>query len=262
MEEETLSDGNRNDVGPQRIRKELQSLHNQLRWMIIYEHYNDRDQSRASHILRELNRFYKVVKASTDYAPVDKMQHERIKDGFLCFQDFCKDHSARLQNRRERVQNLTSLVSSRFFVMIDLSLSVILTLRIIQFYNLMQNHDSTTNIKIASASANIAQESKRDSAAMKTIAVLTTVFLPATFVAALFSANIFTFARIPERAWQVYIAVTIPLTASTLVGWVLWIKWRERKRDQGSRMRKRLNEWKTAVDGDDLPCPPIVGGDR
>ncbi|KAI4235213.1 MAG: hypothetical protein L6R40_006510 [Gallowayella cf. fulva] len=49
--------------------------------------------------------------------------------------------------------------------------------------NLIAQNDSRTNIAIADASRRIAFETRRDSDAMKTIAALTMVFLPATFVA-------------------------------------------------------------------------------
>jgi Mg2+ and Co2+ transporter CorA len=43
--------------------------------------------------------------------------------------------------------------------------------------------DGRVSKSIAEASEQIARESKRDSSAMKTLAVLTTVFLPPTFIA-------------------------------------------------------------------------------
>ncbi len=46
----------------------------------------------------------------------------------------------------------------------------------------MQQKDNLTDIEVAADSRSIAQASKRDSSAMKTIAVLTMVFLPGTFV--------------------------------------------------------------------------------
>ncbi|KAI4109334.1 MAG: hypothetical protein LQ339_001834 [Xanthoria mediterranea] len=49
--------------------------------------------------------------------------------------------------------------------------------------NLISQNDSRTNIAIANASRRIGFETRRDSDAMKTIAALTMVFLPGTFVA-------------------------------------------------------------------------------
>ena len=46
----------------------------------------------------------------------------------------------------------------------------------------MGQRDNKLNIEVARDSKSIAAESKRDSSSMKTIAVLTIVFLPGTFV--------------------------------------------------------------------------------
>ena len=50
-------------------------------------------------------------------------------------------------------------------------------------YNFMSQKDNLVNIEVAADSRKIAQASKRDSSAMKSIALLTMVFLPGTFVA-------------------------------------------------------------------------------
>jgi len=49
--------------------------------------------------------------------------------------------------------------------------------------NLIAQRDMSTSIKVASDSRELAAASRNDSAAMRTIAVLTTVFLPGAFVA-------------------------------------------------------------------------------
>jgi Mg2+ and Co2+ transporter CorA len=49
--------------------------------------------------------------------------------------------------------------------------------------DLINMRDGRVSKAIAETSEQIARESKRDSSAMKTLAVLTTVFLPPTFVA-------------------------------------------------------------------------------
>ncbi|KAH8912437.1 hypothetical protein BR93DRAFT_963612 [Coniochaeta sp. PMI_546] len=75
----------------------------------------------------------------------------------------------------------------------------------------------------ADASINIAAASKRDSSSMKTIAVMTMAFLPATFFAALFA--------VPSLKWDqetvmqdnfwVYWAFTLPATAIVFLVWYL-----------------------------------------
>ena len=53
----------------------------------------------------------------------------------------------------------------------------------------MIQRDNQLNLSIATSSAKIAEESRRDSASMKTIAVLTLLFLPGTSVAVSSGAN-------------------------------------------------------------------------
>ena len=51
-----------------------------------------------------------------------------------------------------------------------------------QVHNLIAQRDSLRHIEIGKDTKEVAAASKRDSSAMKTIAVLTMVFLPGTFV--------------------------------------------------------------------------------
>lgn len=72
----------------------------------------------------------------------------------------------------------------------------------------------------------IAQRAKEDSSAMKTIAVMTMVFLPGTFFAALFSVPSLNWAApkvITSRFW-VYWVFTIPCTAFVFVVWLFIMK--------------------------------------
>jgi len=108
----------------------------------------------------------------------------------------------------------------------------------------MGQRDNKLNIEVARDSKSIAAESKRDSSSMKTIAVLTIVFLPGTFVAvkslqslqratltllqALFSMPMFNWqadsgtAVVSPRFW-VYWAITAPLTIAVVLVWFIWI---------------------------------------
>ncbi|KAK4233674.1 hypothetical protein C8A03DRAFT_38605 [Achaetomium macrosporum] len=105
--------------------------------------------------------------------------------------------------------------------------------------------DGQTNIMIANNSYRVAEEARRDSASMKTIAVVTLVFLPGTFVAAIFSMSMFQWmpdedsnddmakdkdsSRIVSQWFWLYWAITVPLTIGILICWVLWFKRWERK---------------------------------
>ncbi|KAF2685942.1 hypothetical protein K458DRAFT_365146 [Lentithecium fluviatile CBS 122367] len=83
--------------------------------------------------------------------------------------------------------------------------------------------------------ATIALETRRDSAAMKTIAVLTILFLPGTFVATLFSMDMFQWQpdngaepTVSKMFW-VYWIVTAPLTTLVMMIWLLWTRKSVRK---------------------------------
>ncbi|MCJ1404063.1 hypothetical protein MMC11_007288 [Xylographa trunciseda] len=101
-------------------------------------------------------------------------------------------------------------------------------------YNLVAREDSKANTDIARASRSIALASQRDSASMKTIAVLTMAFLPATWVAALFAMPLFNWRAAPgdpvlQGYFWIYWAVICPLTTAVLFLWWQWKEWRNRK---------------------------------
>ena len=61
---------------------------------------------------------------------------------------------------------------------------------------------------------------------MKTLAAVTVVFLPGTFVASMFSMSMFDWqanevSQITPRFW-IYWAVTLPLTLATVCAWYAW----------------------------------------
>ncbi|KAK4167952.1 hypothetical protein QBC43DRAFT_297201 [Cladorrhinum sp. PSN259] len=91
-------------------------------------------------------------------------------------------------------------------------------------FSFLTHQDSTANIalanastKFAAASAKFTEAAHRDASSMKTIAVLTMGYLPATFLATLFS--------MPSMGWDqsdkfaIYWACAIPATVITFVLW-------------------------------------------
>ena len=83
---------------------------------------------------------------------------------------------------------------------------------------------------------------KQDSESMKTIAVVTLLLLPATFVSVVFASGIFNFqagepeddARIISRYGWIYLLVCVVVTVCTLIFWAAWYFWG----------RKKLERWK------------------
>ncbi|KAK4232022.1 hypothetical protein QBC38DRAFT_464136, partial [Podospora fimiseda] len=103
--------------------------------------------------------------------------------------------------------------------------------------NITAQQDSKTNISITSDSKALAVASKRGSSAMKIIAYLTTLFLPATFVSTLFSMPLWnwevsTVSEAPSSHFWLYWAVAIPLTIviMSVFGVYGWHQGRKNKR--------------------------------
>ena len=94
------------------------------------------------------------------------------------------------------------------------------------------------NMQIAEASRRIAEATMSDSASMKTIAILTMVFLPGTAVASFFSITMFNWSAdqgqevVSGYLW-VYFVLAVPLTAIVLAIW--WTCARRREKE----LRKR-----------------------
>jgi MFS-type transporter involved in bile tolerance (Atg22 family) len=80
-----------------------------------------------------------------------------------------------------------------------------------QVFNLVTQQDATTSTAIA-------EETKADGAAMKTIAALTMVFLPGTFLASVFSMPMLEDAKL-----SLYVAIVVPLTVAVVGCWWLWL---------------------------------------
>ncbi|KAJ4347608.1 hypothetical protein N0V95_005254 [Ascochyta clinopodiicola] len=102
----------------------------------------------------------------------------------------------------------------------------------------------------AEYTAAIAVDGRRDSSAMKTIAILGIVFLPGTFMATLFSSDMFDWGAddsdvvdahsltVSRKMW-IYWVITVPLTVLTLLLWMLWT------RRETSRSSQRLMIYRT-----------------
>ncbi|PWI65239.1 hypothetical protein PCL_07289 [Purpureocillium lilacinum] len=88
-------------------------------------------------------------------------------------------------------------------------------------FALMTSEDACIAKEIAEASRDIARLTGKDSYSMKTVAIITMAFLPATFFAALFSMPLLDWREpvvIQEKFW-VYIGFTISSTILVFVGW-------------------------------------------
>lgn len=151
--------------------------------------------------------------------------HERLRDSFLCLQDFCANRALRLNTRKERTTNLISLR-----------------------YNLLANHNFLSSHRIAEESASIAHEARRDTVAMRTIAVLGMLFVPPAFVSGLLGTNLLMLETgggggggsggsgtriVVSELWWMYFVLAVPLTAATLGIWVLVMRRSKKRRRLG-----------------------------
>ncbi|KAJ3580538.1 hypothetical protein NPX13_g24 [Xylaria arbuscula] len=96
-------------------------------------------------------------------------------------------------------------------------------------WNQIGRRDTMTNLAISQNGLEVAQHTRRDSELMKSIALLTMVFLPATFVATLFSMGIFQWngshgenLNVSPYIW-LYVVVTVVITSATLGAWYIWV---------------------------------------
>ncbi|KAI0384083.1 hypothetical protein F5Y04DRAFT_235340 [Hypomontagnella monticulosa] len=103
-------------------------------------------------------------------------------------------------------------------------------------FNLISQQENILNLEIARSSRELAAASRRDSSSMKIIAVITTLFLPGTFISALFAMPLFDWSAltmggvVTDRFW-VYWAVTVPLTLLIIIplGFYAWYQTRKHK---------------------------------
>lgn len=90
----------------------------------------------------------------------------------------------------------------------------------------MSREDQQLSISIADASKSIAEETKKDGTSMKTLAVVTMLFLPATSVSSIFSMPLFDWeeddSRVVRPAIWVYFVFATLLTILTVGTWWIW----------------------------------------
>ena len=121
-----------------------------------------------------------------------------------------------------------------------------------QLFHLISQQETRVGIAVAEDSRTLASASKEDSTAMKTIAAVTIVFLPGTFIAALFAMPLFQWdavgdTKVVSNRFWIYWAVTVPLTCLTLLFWVLWTK-RQARMHRSSEKRAR-EELRSDIEG-------------
>ncbi|KAM0716700.1 hypothetical protein Q7P37_008145 [Cladosporium fusiforme] len=108
-------------------------------------------------------------------------------------------------------------------------------------YTMLQQHDNQTSLILAKASVDAANASielaaraKADSTAMKALGIVSAIFLPGTFISALFSMGMFDWKAAPggrvvsDRFW-IYWAFTAPITVLLLICFFVFVMVREKQ---------------------------------
>lgn len=114
-----------------------------------------------------------------------------------------------------------------------------------QLYNIIAQKESKLNLEMAQHQRLLALASKRDNQSMKALSIVGAVFLPATYLASLFSMTFFNFqvggggssstgggdddSPIVAPTLWIYFAITIPLTIAVLAALFWWDRSREKK---------------------------------
>lgn len=104
-------------------------------------------------------------------------------------------------------------------------------------YNLIAQRDTKATIDLAGDSHKIAQAALRESSSMKTVAAMTLIFLPGTFICSFFSMSFFNWHAGPGESitsslW-VYFAAAVPLTALVILAWIFCTR----------KSRKKVGKW-------------------
>jgi hypothetical protein len=114
-----------------------------------------------------------------------------------------------------------------------------LTIQRAALYNIIAQKESKLNLEMAGQQRRLAHSSKRDSNSMKTLSLLGAIFLPATYLASVFSMTFFNFQNgsgsgdndgpvVAPSLW-IYFVITIPLTLLIVCIWRIWDKRREKQ---------------------------------
>ncbi|KAI1470491.1 uncharacterized protein F4812DRAFT_417805, partial [Daldinia caldariorum] len=144
-----------------------------------------------------------------------------IKDELLAF-----PWQQALSTDKRRVQEQNALLLKQLdFINRTLKIALIridhlkqrTTVQATAIANLLAQRNNETNRRLAESSTSIAHDTRRDSLAMKSIAILTMIFLPATFTATYFTTPAIA-ALDPSQS--LYWIVTIPLTLIVVTLWV------------------------------------------
>ncbi|RFU78450.1 hypothetical protein TARUN_3798 [Trichoderma arundinaceum] len=101
------------------------------------------------------------------------------------------------------------------------------------------------------ANLDLAESQHRDSLSMKTLAIVTMLFLPGSFISALFSTSMFDWDSVDPSSnsiavrtmpqFGLYWAITIPLTVVTFLLYFFWLRMMKQRRDHKKHTSNQLS---------------------
>ncbi|GIC93151.1 uncharacterized protein Aud_009632 [Aspergillus udagawae] len=104
--------------------------------------------------------------------------------------------------------------------------------QITAIYGLISQRDNMVGVSVAIESKKVSEASKRDGSVLKSLAVLTAVFFPATSIATLFALPHFS-----DTPLWVYWVIVVPLTLVIFSSWACWTFYRQRQMTHDSSHR-------------------------
>lgn len=157
--------------------------------------------------------------ADTELSASTILEHAKA---FQRLVDLCEQYEA--SNAAEQSQSARPIISEQ-----KEEIQATIIRAELYLYNMKMTHQMLQSLSAVLYN----RINKQDTDSMKTIAVVTLVFLPATFVSAIFSTGIFNFhasdpsdhPRTVSKYGWVYLLVCLLSTAFTLVSWVCWYRW-------------------------------------
>ncbi|MCJ1479399.1 hypothetical protein MMC13_008084 [Lambiella insularis] len=198
-------------------------------WHVLLEHVTDL-QERLGFLSTALQRFRSSAKGLPASESLKVTVNDETSDKIHYLLSNCTISRRWVSNYRDRTNIRINLV------------------RIVPKYwdafHLSTQLDNETNVRISRLTSIIARDTQRDSSSMITIAALTMMFLPGTFVSAIFSMVFFNVEKDAtgvekfwvSRQWWYYLIVSIPLTAIVFAIWNAW----QRKRFHGKEIEEPL----------------------
>ena len=118
--------------------------------------------------------------------------------------------SADVEMSQPREELHGSIVRAEIYLQYLRTIEDILQNHTAALYNRISQHESSLNLAAAQS--------------MKTIAVMTLVALPPTFIATLFSTSIFD-SMDASMQWQLLVGACLAVWLVTLTIWILWYRW-------------------------------------